>query len=68
MLLWEFKKWAWCLLPEIAEYVKETAIAGNLTFKVVCNSHFYDYSIHRKDIVAISIVDVVSPPRNSRIC
>ena len=28
MLLWQFKKWAWCLLPEMAVYVEETVIAG----------------------------------------
>ena len=68
MLPWQFKEWVWCILPERAEYVKETVIAGNLRFKVVCNSHFYDYSIRRNVIVAIVKVGVVSPPRNCRIC
>ena len=25
----QFKKWVWCLLPVIEEYVEETVIAGN---------------------------------------
>ena len=68
MLPWQFQKWVWCLFPEIAEYVEETVIAGNLRYKIVCNSHFYDYSIHRNVVVAISKVDVVSPSRNAKIC
>ena len=47
---WQFKKWAWCLLPEIADYVEETTIAGDL---IVCNSHFYNYSIHKNVAMAI---------------
>ena len=68
MLPWQFKKWVWCLLPEIAENVKETFIAGNVKFKIVCNSHCYNYSIHRNVVMAIVKVGVVSPPRNGRIC
>ena len=68
MLLWQFKKWAWYLLPEIAEYVEESAIAGDSSFKIVCNCYFYNYSIHKKDIVVISKVDVVSLSRNAEIC
>ena len=68
MLPWKFKKWVWCLLPEIADYVEETVIAGYLMFKIVSNSHFYNYSRHRNVVVAIIEVGVVSPPRNGRIC
>ena len=67
MLPWQFNKWVWCILPEISEYV-EGRLAGNLRFKVVCNSHFYNYSIHRNVVMAIIKVVVVSPPRNIRIC
>ena len=35
MLSWQFQKWVWCLLPEIAEYVEETVIPGDLRFKIV---------------------------------
>ena len=68
MLPWQFKKWAWCLLPVIEEYVEETAIDDNLRFKVVCNTYFYNYSIHRNVVVVIIKVGMVSPPRNGRIC
>ena len=67
MLSWQFKKWAWCLLPLIEEYLEETAIAGDLRLKIVCNSHFYYYSIHRNVARAMYKMDVVSSPRNSRI-
>ena len=53
MLPWHFKKWVWCFLPVIEEYVEETVIAGGLRFKVVCNSHFYNYSIYRNVAMAI---------------
>ena len=68
MLPWQFNKWVWCLLPVIEEYVEETVIAGDLRFKIVRNSHFYNISIHRNVVVAIVKVGVVSPPRNGRIC
>ena len=61
-------KWMWCLLPEIAEYDEETVIADYLRFKIVCNSHFYNYSMHRNVVMVIVKVGVVSPPRNGRIC
>ena len=67
MLPWQFKKWAWCLLPVIEEYVEGTVIAGDLRFKIVLNRHFYNYSIHRNVIVTIVKIGVVSPPRNCRI-
>ena len=54
--------------PRNAEYVEETVIAGNLRYKVVCNSHFYNYSTRRNVVVAIVKEGVVSPPRNGRIC
>ena len=62
MLPWQFKKWVWCLLTEIAEYVEGTLFAGNLRFKVVCNSHLYNYFIHRNVVMAIVKIGVVSPP------
>ena len=45
-----------------------SVIAADLRFKVVCNSHCYNYSIHRNVVMAIVKVGVVSPPRNGRIC
>ena len=53
MLPWQFNKWLWCLLSEIAEYVEETVITGDLRFKISCNSHFYNRSIHRNVAMAI---------------
>ena len=47
MLPWQFKKMGVVSSPRNREYVEETDIAGDLRFKVVCNSHFYNYSIQR---------------------
>ena len=36
----------------MAENIKERVIAGKLRFEVVCNSHFYNYFMHRSVVVA----------------
>ena len=42
-------------------------ITGMLMFKDFCNSHFYNYSLHRNVVVAIIKIGVVSPPRIAKM-
>ena len=49
--------------PRMAEFVNKTVISGNLRFKVVFNSYFYDFPVLRNVAVAIIKMGVVSPPR-----
>ena len=46
----------------MSENIKETVIAGNLRFKIVCNNHFYNNSVHRSVVVATEKLGVVSLP------
>ena len=43
MLSWLLYKWMWCLQLKSIENVK--VLGGTL---IICNSHIYNYSIHRK--------------------
>ena len=39
------------LHSEKAENIEERVTSGKLRFKVVCNSHFYNYFMHRSVVV-----------------
>ena len=47
-------------LPRILENVEERVVPANMRFEVVCNSHLYDYFIHRSAVVATVKVGMIS--------
>ena len=43
-------------------FQEERVITRNLRFEIVCNSHFYNYSMHRSVVVATIKLGVMSLP------
>ena len=41
---------------------KKKVIATNSRFEIVCNSHFYNYSLHRSVVVATIKLGMMSLP------